>query len=263
MPKFAANLTMLFNEVAFLDRFAAARRAGFAGVEYLFPYEHDAKEIRRRLDEQGLTQVLHNLPAGNWGGGERGIACHPDRVAEFEEGVTRAIQYATALGCRQLNCLAGIAPAGVDEVRARTTFVANLRGAARRLQDAGIRLLIEPINTRDIPGFFLRTTAQALEIMGEVGSDNLFLQYDVYHMQIMEGDLATTIQKHLDRIAHVQIADNPGRHEPGTGEINYDFLFDYLDRIGYAGWVGCEYKPAASTESGLGWMTRRVTFARG
>ena len=263
MPKFAANLTMLFNEVAFLDRFAAARRAGFAGVEYLFPYEHDAKEIRRRLDEQGLTQVLHNLPAGNWGGGERGIACHPDRVAEFEEGVTRAIQYATALGCRQLNCLAGIGPAGVDEVRARTTFVANLRGAARRLQDAGIRLLIEPINTRDIPGFFLRTTAQALEIMGEVGSDNLFLQYDVYHMQIMEGDLATTIQKHLDRIAHVQIADNPGRHEPGTGEINYDFLFDYLDKIGYDGWVGCEYKPAASTESGLGWMTRRVTFARG
>jgi hydroxypyruvate isomerase len=263
MPKFAANLTMLFNEVAFLDRFAAARRAGFAGVEYLFPYEHDAKEIRRRLDEQGLTQVLHNLPAGNWSGGERGIACHPDRVAEFEEGVTRAIQYATALGCRQLNCLAGIAPAGVDEVRARTTFVANLRGAARRLQDAGIRLLIEAINTRDIPRFFLRTTAQALEIMGEVGSDNLFLQYDVYHMQIMEGDLATTIQKHLDRIAHVQIADNPGRHEPGTGEINYDFLFDYLDRIGYDGWVGCEYKPAASTESGLGWMTRRVTFARG
>jgi hydroxypyruvate isomerase len=263
MPKFAANLTMLFNEVAFLDRFAAARRAGFAGVEYLFPYEHDAKEIRRRLDEQGLTQVLHNLPAGSWAGGERGIACLPDRVAEFEEGVTRAIQYATALGCRQLNCLAGIAPAGVDEVRARTTFVTNLRGAARRLQDAGIRLLIEPINTRDIPGFFLRTTAQALEIIGEVGSDNLFLQYDVYHMQIMEGDLATTIQKHLDRIAHVQVADNPGRHEPGTGEINYDFLFDYLDRIGYAGWVGCEYKPAASTESGLGWMTRRVTFARG
>jgi hydroxypyruvate isomerase len=254
---------MLFNEVAFLDRFAAARRAGFAGVEYLFPYEHDAKEIRRRLDEQGLTQVLHNLPAGNWGGGERGIACHPDRVAEFEEGVTRAIQYAMALGCRQLNCLAGIAPGDVDEARARTTFVANLRGAARRLRDAGIRLLIEPINTRDIPGFFLRTTAQALEIMGEVGSDNLFLQYDVYHMQIMEGDLATTIQKQLDRIAHVQIADNPGRHEPGTGEINYDFLFDHLDRIGYDGWVGCEYKPAASTESGLGWMTRRVMFARG
>ena len=263
MPKFAANLTMLFNEVPFLDRFAAAGRAGFAGVEYLFPYEHEPNEIRRRLDEHGLTQVLHNLPAGNWSAGERGIASHPDRVAEFEEGVTRAIQYATALGCTQLNCLAGIAPAGVDQDRARATFVANLRGAARRLQDAGIRLLVEPINTRDIPGFFLRTTAQALEIIGEVGSANLFLQYDVYHMQIMEGDLATTIEKNLDRIAHVQIADNPGRHEPGTGEINYEFLFEFLDRIGYAGWIGCEYKPAAGTDAGLGWMTRRAAFARG
>ena len=263
MPKFAANLTMLFNEVPFLDRFAAARRAGFAGVEYLFPYEHEPNEIRRRLDEHGLTQVLHNLPAGNWSAGERGIASHPDRVAEFEDGVTRAIQYATVLGCTQLNCLAGIAPAGVDQDRARATFVANLRGAGRRLQDAGIRLLVEPINTRDIPGFYLRTTAQALEIIGEVGSANLFLQYDVYHMQIMEGDLATTIEKNLDRIAHVQIADNPGRHEPGTGEINYEFLFEFLDRIGYAGWIGCEYRPAAGTEAGLGWMTRRAAFARG
>jgi hydroxypyruvate isomerase len=262
MPKFAANLTMLFNEVPFLDRFGAARRAGFAGVEYLFPYEHDAKEIRRRLDEHGLTQVLHNLPAGNWSAGERGIACHPDRVTEFEEGVTRAIQYATALGCTQLNCLAGIAPAGIDPGHARATFVANLRRAAERLHGAGIRLLVEPINTRDIPGFFLRTTAQAREIMAEVGSANLFLQYDVYHMQIMEGDLATTIQASLDRIAHMQIADNPGRHEPGTGEINYDFLFDFVDRIGYPGWIGCEYKPAAGTESGLGWMTRRTTSLR-
>jgi hydroxypyruvate isomerase len=263
MPKFAANLTMLFNEVGFLDRFAAARRAGFAGVEYLFPYDHDAAEIRGRLDEHGLTQVLHNLPAGNWGAGERGIACHPDRVAEFDDGVARAVQYAAALGCSQLNCLAGIAPAGLDPGRARAVFVGNLRGAARRLQDAGIRLLIEPINTRDIPGFFLRTTAQALEIIDEVGSDNLFLQYDVYHMQIMEGDLATTLQKNLARIAHVQIADNPGRHEPGTGEINYDFLFDFLDRIGYPGWIGCEYKPTAATEAGLGWMTRRAALARG
>jgi hydroxypyruvate isomerase len=263
MPKFAANLTMLFNEAAFLDRFAAAKRAGFSGVEYLFPYDHAAADIRARLDEHGLTQVLHNLPAGNWGAGERGIACHPERVAEFEQGVARAIDYAAALGCTQLNCLAGIVPAGLDQDRARATFVANVRGAARRLQDAGIRLLIEPINTRDIPGFFLRTTAQALGIIDEVGSPNLFLQYDVYHMQIMEGDLATTIQNNLDRIAHLQIADNPGRHEPGTGEINYDFLFDHLDRIGYAGWVGCEYKPAASTEAGLGWMTRRAAFARG
>jgi hydroxypyruvate isomerase len=263
MPKFAANLTMLFNEVGFLDRFAAAGRAGFAGVEFLFPYDHDAAEIRGRLDEHGLTQVLHNLPAGNWAAGERGIACHPDRVAEFDDGVARAVQYAAALGCSQLNCLAGIAPAGLDPGRARAVFVGNLRGAARRLQDAGIRLLIEPINTRDIPGFFLRNTAQALEIIDEVGSDNLFLQYDVYHMQIMEGDLATTLQKNLARIAHVQIADNPGRHEPGTGEINYDFLFDFLDRIGYPGWIGCEYKPTAATEAGLGWMTRRAALARG
>ena len=263
MPKFAANLTMLFNESAFLDRFAAAKRAGFSGVEYLFPYDHAAADLRARLDEHGLTQVLHNLPAGDWSAGERGIACHPDRVAEFEQGVARAIEYATALGCTQLNCLAGIVPAGLDQDRARATFVGNLRGAARRLQDAGLRLLIEPINTRDIPGFFLRTTAQALGIIEEVGSPNLFLQYDVYHMQIMEGDLATTIHKNLDRIAHLQIADNPGRHEPGTGEINYDFLFDYLDRIGYAGWIGCEYKPAAATEAGLGWMTRRDTYVRG
>ena len=254
MPRFAANLTMLFNEVPFLDRFAAARRAGFAGVEYLFPYEHDPNDIRRQLDEHGLAQVLHNPPAGNWSAGERGIASHPDRVAEFEDGVTRAIQYATALGCTQLNCLAGIAPAGVDQDRARATFVANLRGAARRLQDAGLRLLVEPINTRDIPGFFLRTTAQALEIIGEVGSANLFLQYDVYHMQIMEGDLSVTLQRHLPRIAHIQVADPPRRNEPGTGEINFGNVFKLLDQLGYEGWIGCEYKPAARTEEGLGWL---------
>ena len=263
MPKFAANLTMLFNEVGFLDRFAAARRAGFSGVEYLFPYDYEAAPLRKLLDEHGLTQVLHNLPAGNWGAGERGIACNPERLREFDEGVGRAIAYATALGCRQLTCLAGIAPASLEPARAHATFVENLRRAAPRLEDAGIRLLIEPINTRDIPGFFLRHTAQALDIITEVGSPNLFLQYDVYHMQIMEGDLATTIQRNLNRIAHIQIADNPGRHEPGTGEINYEFLFEFLDRVEYQGWVGCEYKPAAATESGLGWLTRFVTYARG
>jgi hydroxypyruvate isomerase len=263
MPRFAANLTMLFNEVGFLDRFAAARRAGFDGVEYLFPYEHEPGPLRARLDEHQLTQVLHNLPAGNWAGGERGIGCHPDRVAEFDDGVARAVSYATALGCTQVNCLAGILPAGIEPARARATFVANLRRAATRLGDAGIRLLIEPINTRDIPGFFLCHTAQALEIIAEVGSANLFLQYDVYHMQVMEGDLATTLQRNIDRIAHLQIADNPGRHEPGTGEINYDFLFDFIDRLGYTGWIGCEYKPAATTDAGLAWMTRRASYARG
>ena len=254
MPKFAANLSMLFTEVDFLDRFAAAARTGFKGVEYLFPYDHPAEEIRRRLEDNGLEQVLFNLPAGDWAAGERGIACHPDRVEEFREGVERAIAYASVLGNTQVNCLAGIQPEGVSDAEARQTLIENLRYAAGKLSAAGILLIAEPINTRDIPGFFLNRTEQALAIFDEVGSDNLKLQYDIYHMQIMEGDLAPTIEKHLDRIAHVQIADNPGRHEPGTGEIHYPFLFAHLDRLGYQGWVGAEYKPAGRTEEGLGWL---------
>ncbi|SDN62730.1 hydroxypyruvate isomerase [Halomonas shengliensis] len=254
MPKFAANLSMLFTEVDFLDRFAAAARAGFKGVEYLFPYDHPAEEIRRRLEDNGLEQVLFNLPAGDWAAGERGIACHPDRVEEFREGVERAIAYARVLGNTQVNCLAGIQPEGVGDDQARQTLVENLRFAADRLAAEGILLIAEPINTRDIPGFFLNRTEQALAIFDEVGSDNLKLQYDIYHMQIMEGDLAPTIEKYFDRIAHVQIADNPGRHEPGTGEIHYPFLFAHLDRLGYQGWVGAEYKPAGRTEEGLGWL---------
>ncbi|MCP1676043.1 hydroxypyruvate isomerase [Natronocella acetinitrilica] len=256
MPKFAANLSMLFNELDFAERFEAAARAGFRGVEYLFPYAWSADELARRLRTFNLTQVLHNLPAGDWEAGERGIACHPDRQTEFREGVELAVEYATTLGCGQVNCLAGVAPEGLTEEHARATFVDNLRHAAGVLEKAGIRLLIEPINTRDIPGFFLNGTRQALDIMDEVGSDNLRLQYDVYHMQIMEGDLAHTLEAHLPRIAHVQIADNPGRHEPGTGEINYPFLFSHLDRIGYQGWIGCEYKPAAGTTEGLAWLPR-------
>ncbi|MGR4067110.1 hydroxypyruvate isomerase [Billgrantia sp. C5P2] len=254
MPKFAANLSMLFTEEEFLDRFKAAADAGFKGVEYLFPYDYSAVEIKARLDEHGLTQVLHNLPAGDWGAGERGIACHPDRVEEFRAGVEKAIDYATVLGCKQVNCLAGIQPQGVSLEQARRTLVENLHYAAEKLEAAGILLLAEPINTRDIPGFFLNRTEQALAIFDEVGSDNLKLQYDIYHMQIMEGDLAPTIEKHLDRIAHVQLADNPGRHEPGTGEINYPFLFAHLDRLGYDGWIGCEYKPKTTTKEGLGWL---------
>ena len=254
MPRFAANLSMLFTERDFLERFEAAAAAGFKGVEYLFPYPWPAQELVQRLRANGLTQVLHNLPAGDWEAGERGIACHPDRVTEFREGVERAMEYARALGCEQLNCLAGIRPEGVGEPEARSTLVENLGFAAGRLEQEGLKLLAEPINTRDIPGFFLCRTAQALEIFDEVGSDNLFLQYDVYHMQVMEGDLAPTLERHLDRIAHVQIADNPGRHEPGSGEINYPFLFDWLDRLGYGGWIGCEYKPAAGTEAGLDWV---------
>ena len=254
MPKFAANLSMLFTEEDFLDRFMAAAEAGFKGVEYLFPYDYSAVELKARLDDHGLTQVLHNLPAGDWGAGERGIACHPDRVEEFRAGVEKAIDYATVLGCKQVNCLAGIQPQGVSLEQARRTLVENLRYAAEKLEAAGLLLLAEPINTRDIPGFFLNRTEQALAIFDEVGSPNLKLQYDIYHMQIMEGDLAPTIEKHLARIAHVQLADNPGRHEPGTGEIHYPFLFAYLDRLGYDGWIGCEYKPKTTTREGLGWL---------
>ena len=258
MPKFNANLTMLFNEVPFLDRFQAAAEAGFKGVEYLFPYAFDKDALAERLVKHGLVQVLHNLPAGNWEGGERGIACHPDRVGEFQDGVGRAIEYATTLGCKQVNCLAGIAPAGVDADTVHTTLVSNLRFAAAELDKAGIRLLVEPINTFDIPGFHLHGTAQAIALIDEVGADNLFLQHDIYHMQRMEGELANTIAAHWPRIAHMQIADNPGRNEPGTGEINYAWLFNFIDQLGYDGWIGCEYKPVAGTQAGLGWIKTLV-----
>jgi hydroxypyruvate isomerase len=200
--------------------------------------------------------VLHNLPAGDWDAGERGIACLPDRVAEFRSGVGQAVEYAAALGVPQLNCLAGRTPAAVDPALVHRTFVDNLRFAAAALKKAGLRLLIEPINTFDIPGFHLHGTQQALDILDEVGSDNAFVQYDIYHMQRMEGELAATLARCLPRIGHVQLADNPGRHEPGTGEIRYDYLFAHLDRIGYRGWVGCEYKPASGTEAGLDWLRR-------
>lgn len=254
MPKFAANLTMLFNEVPFLERFAAARAAGFRAVEYLFPYDHPREQLAELLQQHGLRQVLHNLPAGDWAAGERGIACHPNRVDEFRAGVQRAIAYANALDCPQLNCLVGKQPAGVSRERAQETLVANLRFAAGELAAAGIRLLIEPINTYDIPGFFLCRTEQAIELIEQVASDNLFVQYDIYHAQRMEGELAATLSRHLARIGHIQLADNPGRNEPGTGEINYPFLFRHLDAIGWKGWIGCEYKPRATTTDGLGWM---------
>ena len=259
MPRFAANLTMMFNEVPFLERFDAAARAGFKAVEFLFPYAFPAREIQQRLRANGLQLVLHNLPAGNWDAGERGIACHPERVGEFRSGVAQAIEYAGALGVKQINCLAGKEPAGVDRAAAHRSFVDNLRYAAAELKKAGLKLLIEPINTYDIPGFYLNRTAQAAAILDEVGADNAYIQYDIYHAQRMEGELAATVQKYLPRIAHIQLADNPGRNEPGTGEINYAFLFAHLDRIGYQGWIGCEYKPATTTEAGLGWRTQAVT----
>jgi len=254
MPKFCANLTMLWNELDFMDRFAAAARAGFEGVEYLFPYDHDKNQLVEQLREHGLTQVLHNLPAGNWASGERGIGCHPRRAGEFQDGVGKAIEYAQALGCKQVNCLAGIRPSQLDPSVARETYIKNLQYAAPLLHDAGIKLLIEPVNTRDIPGFFLNNSKQALDIIKAVGSDNLYLQYDIYHMQVMEGDLAATLSANIELIPHMQLADNPGRNEPGTGEINYGFLFGHIDRIGYQGWIGCEYKPMTTTDAGLGWV---------
>ena len=257
MPRFAANLTMLFNEVPFLDRFALAAQAGFKAVEFLFPYAYTAQDIRQRLDDNGLQLVLHNLPAGDWDAGERGIACHPLRVSEFNSGVERALEYAQALGVPQLNCLAGKAPAGVAEAQLHDTLVANVAHAAAQCKAAGLRLLIEPINTFDIPGFYLNRTAQALAILDAAAADNAYVQYDIYHAQRMEGELANTLSKHLPRIAHIQLADNPGRNEPGTGEINYPFLFAHLDRMGYTGWIGCEYKPASNTSAGLGWLPKK------
>ena len=255
MPRFAANLSMLFTEVPFLDRFERAARTGFEAVEFLFPYEFPAEEIRERIDRHRLQIVLHNLPAGDWAAGERGIACHPDRIVEFRAGVAQAVTYAQALGVPQLNCLAGKAPAGVAADVLRRTLVENLRFAATELKAAGLRLLIEPINPFDIPGFYLTRTDQALDILDEVDASNAFVQYDIYHAQRTEGELAATLQKHLARIGHVQLADNPGRNEPGTGEINYRYLFAHLDRIGYDGWVGCEYRPARTTEIGLSWRS--------
>jgi hydroxypyruvate isomerase len=254
MPKFSANLGFLFTELPFLDRFAAAARAGFKGVEFASPYEHGARDIARRLADNGLTQALFNLPAGDWAAGERGIAVLPGREAEFRDGVSRALDYAEGLGCARLNCLAGIAPPGADRRALEETFVANLAFAAEAARERGVQLLIEPINTHDMPGFFLNRSDEALRLINRVRSDNLRLQADVYHMQVMEGDLARRLEAAMPSIAHIQIADNPGRHEPGSGEINYAFLLPLIDRLGYSGWVGCEYRPRAATEAGLGWM---------
>lgn len=254
MPKFAANLSMLFTELPFLDRFDAAASAGFEGVEFLFPYDYDADDLASRLKANGLTQVLFNLPPGNWAQGDRGIAIYPNLVGEFRESVARAVKYAKVLGCTQLHCLAGTAPVGADHRAMRKTYVENLAFAARALADEGMTLLIEAINTRDISGYFLNSTAKAVDVIESVAAPNLRLQYDVYHMQIMEGDLAPTIDKYLAHIGHVQIADTPGRHEPGTGEINFPFIFDHLDRVGYRGWIGCEYKPRGSTYDSLHWF---------
>ncbi len=253
MTKLAANLSMLFTEYDFPDRFEAAALAGFNGVEFLFPYAYEVHQIADWLKKYQLELVLHNLPAGNWEAGERGIACDPKRVREFMEGVDQAIHYATALNVRQVNCLAGILPANTSVEQAQQTLISNLRYAAEKLAAVGIHLLIEPINSIDIPGFFLTTSKQAVALIRQVGSDNLFLQYDIYHMQRMEGELLNTIKANFTLIKHIQVADNPGRGEPGTGEINYRFLFEQLTQLHYAGSIGCEYKPKAGTAAGLDW----------
>lgn len=253
MPRFAANLSLLFNELPFLDRFAAARAANFDAVEFLFPYAFEPEQITQRLRRYDLALVLHNLPPGDWAAGERGMACDPRRVDEFRDSVALAIEYAQELGVRQLHALAGIVPPRVPHERAHATYVDNLRFAARELDKHGLALLIEPINNRDMPGYFLTGSAQAADIIAEAGAPNLFMQYDIYHMQRMEGDLDETIRKHIGLIRHIQLADVPGRHEPGTGEINFPFLFRLLDELGYDGWIGCEYIPAGDTVAGLGW----------
>ena len=258
MPRFAANLTMMFNEVPFLERFGAARRAGFQGVEFLFPYDFPADAIRAELHRHELTMALFNMPAGDWAKGDRGLACHPNAVQQCRDGLRAAVEYAEALGCRQLHLMAGIRPAGASEEAMRETYLANVRYAAKELAARGMTLLVEAINTRDLPGFYVNTSRQALELMDAAGEPNVRFQYDVYHMQIMEGDLAKTLERHIARIGHIQIADPPARHEPGTGEINYPFLFDRIDRLGYSGWIGCEYKPTGRTEDGLGWMRKWI-----
>jgi hydroxypyruvate isomerase len=250
VPKLAANLSTLFPEVQFLERFAAAAKAGFRHVEYQFPYAWPADELARRARDAGVEVVLHNLPAGDFARGDRGIACLPGREREFREGVEKAIAYAKAVNCPRLNCLAGIAPADREHF---AVLVENVRYAARKLGAAGLSLTLEPINTRTVPGFFLSRSAQALDVLNAAGEANAFVQYDFFHMQIMEGDLARTVERLLARIGHIQLADVPDRHEPGTGEINFDFLLRRLDALGYSGFVGCEYNPKGDTLEGLKW----------
>jgi hydroxypyruvate isomerase len=255
VPKFSANLTMMFNEVHFLNRFERASKAGFTAVEYMFPYEWPKHQLIDALEANALKQVLFNLPAGDWAAGERGIACIPEREGEFQAGVELAIEYAKALKPPAPNCLVGLTPSGFTAEKVHRTLVSNLQFAAAALSKEGIRLLVEPLNDQDIPGFHLVHIRDTLRLLDDVSHPNIWLQYDIYHMQKMEGNLITTITTHLDRIGHIQIADNPGRHEPGTGEINFPNLLRAIDGAGYDGWIGCEYIPAGATEEGLAWLT--------
>jgi hydroxypyruvate isomerase len=256
MPKFAANLSMMFNEVPFLDRFAAARAAGFEAVEFLFPYEHPAAEIAKRLSDNGLANVLFNAPPGDWAAGERGTASLPDRRAEFRDGIKRALEYSEALGCPRLHVMAGMVPEGVARDTLLACYAANLDFAAEEGAKLGVKPIIEPINHRDMPGFFLNTTTQARHVIEALGPGRIGLQFDLYHCQITEGDVTRRAQELLPFITHMQVADTPGRNEPGTGEVKWDFVFEAIDAMGYRGWIGCEYRPKGETLAGLGWMTR-------
>ena len=267
MPRFAANLSMLYPEHAFLDRFAAAAADGFEGVEYLFPYEHPAAELAARLRDHGLQQVLFNARPGDWNGGERGLACLPGREAEFRAGLDDALRYADALRCPRVHVMAGLVPAGLPREALRSTYVANLRWAATQAQRAGVRLLLEPINPRDMPGYFLQRQDDAHALVAEIGASNVQVQMDLYHCQIVEGDLATRIRQYLPtgRVGHLQIAGVPQRHEPDGGEVNYPYLFGVIDEVaqasGWDGWIGCEYRPAGgaaagATSAGLEWLRR-------
>ncbi len=261
MPRFAANLTMLFTEYPFLDRFAHAARAGFSAVEYMFPYQEDVDAIARALRELKLVQALFNLPAGDWGAGDRGIAVDPGRREEFRAGVTQAVELARRFGCRRLNCLVGKRLEAVPDGDQRAALVDNLRSAARELERHGMRLLVEPINTYDIPKFYLSTSAQTVDLLDEIGAPTASVQYDVYHMQRMEGNLVHTMRRLAARIGHVQVADAPDRHEPGTGEIHYPYVLAALDGMGYDGFVGLEYRPSGRTEDSFGWI-EAMGFAR-
>jgi hydroxypyruvate isomerase len=251
MPRLAANLSTLFPEMGFLERFAAAAKAGFRGVEYQYPYEWRAAEIAARARDAGVEVVLHNMPRGQ--NGEHGTACLPGRERAFRGDLERAMDYAREAGCKRLHCMAGVVPAGAGADAVHSAYIANMRHAAVRLASEGMQLLIEPLSARTVAGCYLTGSAQAIELLGEIGTPNAFLQYDVFHMQVMEGNLAETIARLLPQIGHMQIADVPGRHEPGTGEINFGFLLPYIDRLGYSGWIGCEYNPLADTAEGLKW----------
>lgn len=265
MPRFAANLTMLFTEYPLLERIDRAAAAGFRGVEILFPYDEDREALRDALRQHDVQLVLFNLPAGDFAAGERGFANDPQRVDAFKDGVARALDLAQFLGVTQLNCLVGRASRELPLAEQRDTIVANLRYAAEQGQAAGVRILIEPLNTIDTPGFMVSTTMHAEGVLAHVNHPNLSIQYDVYHAQRMEGNLAETLTRGIQSglIRHIQIADSPARNEPGTGEINYPFIFDTLDAVGYEGWVGCEYRPATTTEAGLGWLTQLTRQAHG